>query len=89
MITKNLLVLNRQGIHARPAGMIVDITSRSESEVTFRYQDVTANARSILNVMMLAVIPGAELEVTIEGEDELDTMSKLEQLFEDKFHEEV
>lgn len=89
MIQKTLLVQNKQGIHARPAGMIVEITSRSESDVTFKYQEFNANAKSILNVMMLAVIPGSEVLVTIDGEDEEQTMDKLEQLFEDKFHEEV
>ena len=89
MIEKILVVQNRQGIHARPAGMIVELTSRAESEVTFRYQSVTANAKSILNVMMLAVIPGSEVLVVVDGVDEVDTMNKLEQLFDDKFHEEV
>lgn len=89
MIERSLLVQNKQGIHARPAGMIVEITSRSKSNITFKYQDVTANAKSILNVMMLAVIPGAEVVVIVEGDDEQETMEKIEQLFEDKFHEEV
>lgn len=89
MIEKTLLVQNKQGIHARPAGMIVEITSRSDSEVTFKYQEMTANAKSILNVMMLAAIPGSEVFVQIDGSDEEETMDKLEQLFEDKFHEEV
>ena len=69
MIEKTLVVQNRQGIHARPAGMIVEITSRSNSEVTFKYQEYSANAKSILNVMMLAVIPGAEVFVSVEGDD--------------------
>ena len=89
MIEKSLVVQNRQGIHARPAGMIVEITSRANCDVTFKYQDMTANAKSILNVMMLAVIPGAELQVIVDGDDEVETMAKLEQLFDDKFHEEV
>lgn len=89
MIEKTLIVQNKQGIHARPAGMIVEITSRSDSEVTFKYQEMTANAKSILNVMMLAAIPGSEVFVQIDGSDEEETMDKLEQLFEDKFHEEV
>lgn len=88
MVTKNLPVRNRLGIHARPSGMIVEIASKSSSSVQMRYDGMTANARSILNVMMLAVEPGATVEFQVEGPDEEQVALALEALFEARFHEE-
>jgi phosphocarrier protein HPr len=88
MIQRKILIDNKLGIHARPAGMIVDITSRAASDVFISYEGTKANAKSILNVMMLAVEPGAEIEVQIEGDDEQQVLDKLIQLVKDKFHEE-
>ena len=58
MVKRVLPVTNRLGIHARPAGMIVDITTHAKSDVQIHYGDLRANAKSILNVMMLAAEPG-------------------------------
>ncbi len=88
MIRKTLVVTNKLGIHARPAGMIVDLTGHLKSNITFIFEGTRANAKSILNVMMLAVPPGSELEVEIDGEDENEAFDQLEQLFHDNFNEE-
>ena len=88
MVIKTLSVRNRLGIHARPSGMIVEIASKSSSSVHMRYDGLSANARSILNVMMLAVEPGGEVEFQIEGSDEEQVAHALEVLFEARFHEE-
>lgn len=88
MISRSLIVTNKLGIHARPAGMIVDLTAQTKSNVTFIFEGTRANAKSILNVMMLAVPPGASLTIEIDGEDEEEAFSKLEQLFNDNFNEE-
>lgn len=88
MISRSLVVTNKLGIHARPAGMIVDLTAQMKSNITFIFEDTRANAKSILNVMMLAVPPGASLDIEIDGEDEEEAFCKLEQLFNDNFNEE-
>ncbi len=88
MISKFIPVINKLGVHARPAGMIVDITSKAKSDVTIIYDGTRANAKSILNVMMLAIIPGSKVLFEIDGEDECEVMQQLEQLFLAKFDEE-
>jgi len=88
MIIKSLKVINKMGIHARPAGAIVDITSRAQSEVFLIHGGTRANAKSILNVMMLAITPGSDVQFEISGPDEEDVFQKLEQLFNDRFNEE-
>lgn len=87
MISRIFLIKNKYGLHARPAGMIVDITSHAQSEVQIRYRDARANAKSILNVMMLAATPGSEIEFLIDGPDEQLVSQQLETLFENRFYE--
>ena len=87
MIEKNLTVTNKLGVHARPAGMIVDITGPAQSDVTITYENSKANAKSILNVMMLAIPMGSVVKFEIDGTDEVEVADKLEQLFRDNFNE--
>jgi phosphocarrier protein HPr len=82
-----LTVVNSSGIHARPSGKIVEVTNRAISDVRMKYNGILANAKSILNIMMLAVEPGAEVEFFIEGEDEEKVGQELTELFERKFDE--
>ena len=88
MIEKTLVVTNKLGIHARPAGMIVDITGQAKSNVSIVFEGSKANAKSILNVMMLAIPAGSEVNFEIDGEDEEQVASQLESLFNDHFNEE-
>lgn len=88
MIVKTLVVTNKLGIHARPAGMIVDVTGQSKSDISILFDGAKANAKSILNVMMLAIPAGSEVKFEIDGEDEEAVASQLEKLFNDHFNEE-
>ena len=88
MHSKEIVVTNKLGVHARPAGMIVDITGKSESDVTLEYEGTKVNAKSILNVMMLAITPGSTVRFTADGADEEQVLNQLEQLFRENFHEE-
>ena len=89
MVIKTLKVTNKLGVHARPAGMIVDITGPAKSDVSIVFEGSKANAKSILNVMMLAIPFGSEVKFEVEGEDEELVVQKLEQLFHDNFNEEA
>ena len=75
MITKLLTVSNKLGIHARPAGMIVDITGQAKSNVSIVFDGSKANAKSIV-------------KFEIDGEDEELVVQQLEKLFDDHFNEE-
>lgn len=88
MLIRTLQVTNKLGIHARPAGAIVDITSRASSDVFLIYGGTRANAKSILNIMMLAITPGSQVQFEIQGEDEEEVFQKLEELFNARFNEE-
>jgi phosphocarrier protein HPr len=88
MLEFKIQVKNRLGVHARPSGQIVQITSKAKSQVFLHYNGVTANAKSILNIMMLAIESGSEIRFEIEGEDETELAKQLKELFENKFYEE-
>jgi len=89
MINHKLVVQNTLGIHARPAGHIVNIASSAQSSVDLVYSGQKVNAKSILNLMMLAIEPGAEIEFIINGTDEQKIADDLTELFENKFYEDA
>lgn len=68
--------------------MIVDITAPAQSDVSIIFEGSKANAKSILNVMMLAIPMGSEVKFEVDGADEEEVVQKLEQLFHDNFNEE-
>ena len=88
MIEKEITVINRLGLHARPAAMVVETAARFKSEIKFKKSDVEVNAKSIMGVMMLAAEIGSKLIIRAEGEDETQAVEALAKLFEDKFGEE-
>lgn len=87
MITKKLTVLNKLGIHARPAAQFVRVASKFQSDVTVEKDDESVDGKSIMGLMMLAVGCGAEISVTVDGEDEAETIAALEALVQSKFGE--
>lgn len=88
MITKKISVLNKLGIHARPAAQFVRVASRFRSDVTVEKDDESVDGKSIMGLMMLAVGWGANITVTVEGPDEAEAIEALEQLVQSKFGEE-
>jgi len=89
MTHHKLTVQNSLGIHARPAGHIVNIASSAQSSVDLLYSGQKVNAKSILNLMMLAIEPGAEVEFVINGPDEKKVSDELTELFKNKFYEDA
>ena len=87
MITENVTIVNKLGLHARAASKLVNCASQFESEVFITRKDNRVNAKSIMGVMMLAASKGAELELEIEGNDELACRDALLQLIGDRFGE--
>jgi phosphocarrier protein len=87
LIEKEITVINKLGLHARPAAQLVKTISRFKSEVSIKRDSLTVNAKSIMGVMMLAAELGAVLKFQIEGEDERQAMDAIEKVFQDKFGE--
>jgi phosphocarrier protein HPr len=86
-VVKELIVQNKLGIHARPAAMIVRITNKFKSEVFVEKDEEQVNGKSIMGLMMLAAGKGSKVKFLATGEDALQMLTELEQLFSRKFDE--
>jgi len=88
LVEKKIEVVNKLGLHARPAAMLVSTAGKFKSEISLKKGDVEANAKSILSVMMLAAEVGSFVTIKAQGEDEQQAAQAIAQLFEQKFGEE-
>jgi phosphocarrier protein HPr len=86
-IEKEVTVINRLGLHARPAAMFVRIASRYRSEVWVAKEGEQINGKSIMGLMMLAAGQGSKLLIKCEGPDADKVMGELEELIQQKFNE--
>jgi len=80
-------ILNRLGLHARPASKLVKIASTGKSEVTLIKDGQRANGKSILGVMLLQAEQGSTLTLEVKGIDEEEVLSQIIELINDKFGE--
>lgn len=87
-VTREVLVRNKLGVHARPASLFVKIANQFKSEVHVEKDGEVVNGKSILGLMMLAAGPGSVLRVKATGTDALEAVDALESLVKQKFHEE-
>jgi len=87
MISENITIINKLGLHARAASKLVSKASGFESEVFIDKQGNRVNAKSIMGVMMLAVGKGTEIEIIAYGNDEKQALDTLEALVLDRFGE--
>ena len=86
-LTKELLVQNKMGIHARPAAMIVRVTNKFKSEVYVEKDEEQVNGKSIMGLMMLAAAKGSTVKFVATGLDAEQMLTDLEALFAKKFDE--
>ena len=87
-MTKDFLVSNKLGIHARPAAMFVKIANRFSCDIFVEKDGEKVNGKSIMGLMMLAAGPGSKLTVHAQGHDASQALSELETLINRKFDEE-
>jgi len=87
MIEKEIEIVNRAGIHTRPASMIVKLTAKYKSDIFLIRDGFSINAKSIIGVMTLAAEQGAKLIIRADGEDEKEAVEDLAKLFADGFGE--
>lgn len=88
MIQEDIIILNKHGLHARPAAQFVKIAGKFMSDIKVVKDGLEVNGKSIMGIMMLAAEPGSEISLIIDGEDEQDAMNALKELIENKFYEE-
>ena len=87
-MTKDMLVANKLGIHARPAAMFVKTANRFSCDIFVEKDGEKVNGKSIMGLMMLAAGPGSKLTVHAQGQDASQALTELETLIKRKFDEE-
>ena len=80
-------VINRLGLHARAAAQLVRMANEYNSEVILIKSGQTANAKTIMEVLMIGAAQGDELMVQAYGEDEKEAVTAITQLISDRFNE--
>jgi len=86
-LEKELTIVNRLGLHARPAAMFVRIASRHRAEIWVSKEEEEINGKSIMGLMMLAAGQGSKLRIHCEGPDADKAMEELEELIKSGFNE--
>jgi phosphocarrier protein len=87
MVERSVQIVNKLGIHARPAAEIVKTAAKFRSSITIIRDDLEVNGKSIMGVMMLAAECGSSILIRIDGEDEQAALAALEALIADGFGE--
>ena len=86
-LTRDVAVLNRYGIHARPAALLVKTASRFACEIWLEKNGVKVNAKSIMGLLTLEGNHGAKMKIHATGADAAAALAALADLFEKKFFE--
>ncbi|MFT4650508.1 MAG: phosphocarrier protein HPr [Polaribacter sp.] len=87
MITQDVTIINKLGLHARAASKLVNCASQFESEVLIDKQGNKVNAKSIMGVMMLAASKGTEIRLEVDGRDETRCIEAISTLIANRFDE--
>ena len=87
MVERTVQILNKNGLHARPAAEIVKLAAKYRSEITISRDGTEVNGKSIMGVMMLAAECGASILLRADGEDAEQAVDALATLIANKFGE--
>jgi phosphocarrier protein len=87
MIERSVQIVNRNGLHARPAAELVKTAAKFKSEITIVRDDLEVNGKSIMGVMMLAAELGATLTIRANGPDAQQAVDAITALIAQKFGE--
>lgn len=87
VVSKEMQIINRLGLHARAAAQLVKTANQFTSEITVEKDGEQINAKSIMGILMLAAACGSRIIVTVEGEDATAAMKSIEELVNDGFGE--
>lgn len=82
MVSKEIMIKNSQGLHARPATLLVRIASSFKSNITIEYNGKGANAKSLIGILSLGVNKDNVINITIKGSDEEKALQEICNLIE-------
>jgi phosphocarrier protein len=80
-IEKEICVVNKKGMHARPAAIFVGLVEKFNVAVTLARGPEVVNGKSIMGILMLGAVEGTVLKITVEGEEASAAMAEFEKFF--------
>ena len=87
MKSLDIQITHPVGLHARPASLFVKTSQKFSSTISISYKEKSVNAKSILGLLGLGVIQGANISINADGADEVAALAALKALVEDNFGE--
>ena len=86
-VEQSVQILNKNGLHARPAAEMVKAAAKFKSDITISREDIEVNGKSIMGVMMLAAECGSTIMLRASGPDAQEAVSALASLVAGRFGE--
>lgn len=88
MVTKKVTVVNEQGIHMRPAGILAKaVKAHPDCEVTLNANGKTIKAKAPMQIMSACMKKGCEVEIICDGADEQAVLNEIAEMFDNGFGE--
>jgi len=87
IVERELTIINRYGLHARPAMQLVEAANRYNSKIEISNGALTVDAKSIMSVMRLAATKGTKLKIVADGDDAEEAIDVIVEMFESGFDE--
>jgi phosphocarrier protein HPr len=87
-LSREMLIINKRGLHARASAKFVQMVERFNAEVWVTRGGETVGGTSIMGLMMLAAAPGTSIVVSTAGPEAEAALAAITELVADKFHEE-
>ena len=77
---KTVVIKSKQGLHARPAALFVQIANKFDCDIVVSKGNVKVNGKSIMGIMMLEAGKGSKVTITATGKDSQQAMTELEKV---------
>lgn len=87
MVTKNIEICNKLGLHARAATKFANLSGQFSATVKVQCKEKCIDGKSIMSLMLLAASKGTVITITADGKDEQEALGALEELINNKFGE--
>ncbi len=87
MISRDIEIKNKLGLHARAAAKLVHCAARFKADIKIRKGDEEVDGKSILGILLLAAGKGSTISVKADGEDERNALDAVENLIDQRFDE--
>ncbi len=88
MVSALITIINKLGLHARAAAKLVQLSNQFSSNISLEKDGEDANAKNIMEVLMLASAKDTQLRIVAEGQDEMQALEEISALINNKFEEE-